>query len=81
MTGLLKPRLAQWSSFDKPGSPSFTPRFGGVSEIELFRHVASYCGAQRAGKLGEAEIPLSGTALRESDIYFASRPFLTVMRL
>jgi hypothetical protein len=61
MTGLLKPRLAQWSSFDKPGSPSFTPRFGRVSEIELFRHVASYCGAQRAGKLGEAEIALSGT--------------------
>lgn len=39
-------------------SPSFTLRFGHVSEIELFRHVASYCGAQRGGKLGEAEIVL-----------------------
>lgn len=39
-------------------SPSFSVRFGHISEIELFQHIVSYCGAQRGGKLGEAEITL-----------------------
>ena len=43
-------------------SPSFIHRFGAVTEIDLFRHIASYCGAQRGGRLGEAEILLMDTA-------------------
>jgi Zn-dependent peptidase ImmA (M78 family) len=39
-------------------SPSFIQRFGAVTEIDLFRHIASYCGAQRGGRLGEAEAHL-----------------------
>jgi Zn-dependent peptidase ImmA (M78 family) len=43
-------------------SPSFIHRFGAVTEIDLFRHIASYCGAQRGGRLGEAEILLMDAA-------------------
>lgn len=43
-------------------SPGFALRFGHVSETELFRHVVSYCGAQRGGELGQAEIALIDTA-------------------
>jgi hypothetical protein len=39
-------------------SPSFLDRFGTLSERALFRHVASYCGSQSGGMLGEAEITL-----------------------
>lgn len=40
-------------------SPAFALRFGSVSERSLFRFIASYCGAQRGGPLGEAEIVLA----------------------
>lgn len=43
-------------------SPSFIRRFGAVTEIDLFRRIASYCGAQRGGRLGEAEILLMDAA-------------------
>jgi hypothetical protein len=43
-------------------SPSFTRRFGHMTEVDLFRCVASYCGAQRGGKLGDAEVRLTDTA-------------------
>ena len=39
-------------------SPAFAHRFGTLSEVELFAHAVSYCGAQRGGLLGEAEIEL-----------------------
>lgn len=39
-------------------SPAFAHRFGALSEVELFAHAVSYCGAQRGGLLGEAEIEL-----------------------
>jgi Zn-dependent peptidase ImmA (M78 family) len=39
-------------------SPPFRERFGNVSEPELFQAIASYCGAQGGGCLGEAEIVL-----------------------
>ena len=40
-------------------SPAFARRFGKISEAELLRNIASYCGAQRGGPLGEAEIVLT----------------------
>lgn len=43
-------------------SPSFAVRFDTVSEIDLFGHVAAYCGPQRGGRLGEAEIVLPDLA-------------------
>jgi len=63
-------------------SPSFTLRFGHTTEIDLFRTVASYCGAQRGGKLGEAEIVLSDTAhvrhLFHFETFFNSYEALTL---
>jgi hypothetical protein len=43
-------------------SPSFASRFGHATEIDLFRHIVSYCGAQRGGTLGETEIVLADIA-------------------
>ena len=40
-------------------SLAFARRFGRISEAELLGIVASYCGAQRGGPLGEAEIVLT----------------------
>ena len=40
-------------------SPAFARRFGRISEAELLGIVAGYCGAQRGGPLGEAEIELT----------------------
>ena len=51
-------------------SPSFLHRFGAVTEIDLFRHMASYCGAQRGGRLGEAEVLLMDTALTRHLFHF-----------
>lgn len=40
-------------------SPTFMERFSGTSEITLFGAVAGYCGAQRGGALGAAEVVLT----------------------
>ena len=40
-------------------SPAFERCFGRVSAVELFAHVASYCGAQRGGPLGQDEVILT----------------------
>jgi hypothetical protein len=39
-------------------SPAFRQRFGSATEVTLFAAVASYCGRQRGGLLGEAEVIL-----------------------
>ena len=39
-------------------SPPFRERFGVLQEADLFQAIASYCGAQGGGGLGEAEIVL-----------------------
>ncbi len=39
-------------------SPMFATRFSAIDEKTIFRHITSYCGAQRGGPLGEAEIAL-----------------------
>ncbi|MFN5039440.1 MAG: ImmA/IrrE family metallo-endopeptidase [Bradyrhizobium sp.] len=43
-------------------SPAFAQRFGGLGEVDLFRVVASYAGAQRGGSLGAKEVLLSDAA-------------------
>ena len=40
-------------------SPAFARFFGRMSEAELFAAVASYCGSQRGGPLGEDELILT----------------------
>jgi hypothetical protein len=40
-------------------SPSFAARFSRITEQDLFRAVASYCGAQMGGPLGMADLVLS----------------------
>lgn len=40
-------------------SPAFRRHFGNTSEVDLFRDVSGYCGAQGGGPLGEEEIILS----------------------
>lgn len=40
-------------------SSSFVRRFGTPSELPLFDHVVSYCGAQKGGLLGEEDILLT----------------------
>ena len=40
-------------------SPAFAARFSRLSETDLFRAVASYCGAQTGGPLGEAHLILT----------------------
>lgn len=39
-------------------SPAFAERFSRIIEADLFQAVASYCGAQRGGPLGENELLL-----------------------
>ncbi|WP_245261053.1 hypothetical protein [Mesorhizobium sp. LSHC440B00] len=39
-------------------SPAFSVAFGGVTPAELHRAITSYCGPQRAGPLGSAELVL-----------------------
>ncbi|TJW91879.1 DUF955 domain-containing protein, partial [Neisseria gonorrhoeae] len=43
-------------------SPAFAQRFGGLGEVDLFRVVASYAGAQRGVSLGAKEVLLSDAA-------------------
>ncbi|MGE8941507.1 ImmA/IrrE family metallo-endopeptidase [Leptospira interrogans] len=40
-------------------SPAFAARFGRMPEADVFRAVASYCGAQSGGPLGTAELVLT----------------------
>lgn len=40
-------------------SPSFRTRFGGCSAKEAFSTVASYCGAQRGGYIGRADVGIA----------------------
>ena len=40
-------------------SPAFARSFGRWSEVELFPHVAAYCGAQGGGPLGQDELILT----------------------
>lgn len=40
-------------------SPAFALRFGGLGEVDLFRVVTGYAGAQRGGSLGAREVFLS----------------------
>jgi Zn-dependent peptidase ImmA (M78 family) len=40
-------------------SAAFAIRFGDVSEVSLFAATVTYCGRQRGGRLGEAEIGLA----------------------
>jgi hypothetical protein len=43
-------------------SPAFALRFGGLREVDLFRVVTGYAGAQRGGSLGAGEVVLSDGA-------------------
>jgi hypothetical protein len=43
-------------------SPAFAQRFGGLGEVDLFRVVTGYAGAQRGGSLGAREVLLSDAA-------------------
>ena len=43
-------------------SPLFAQRFGGISDSQIFAMIAGYCGAQRGGTLGEAELVLRDRA-------------------
>lgn len=40
-------------------SPAFAERFSRQSEVEVFQTIASYCGAQSGGPLGECELILT----------------------
>ena len=39
-------------------SPAFRRHFGKISEVQLFRNMSGYCGAQGGGPLGEDELVL-----------------------
>lgn len=41
------------------GSPRFLREFSRTTEVEVFRHVRRYCGNQRGGPLGSAEVVLT----------------------
>ena len=51
-------------------SPAFAQCFGRTSEAELFTAVASYCGSQRGGPLGEEELILTDDNGRKHYFYF-----------
>jgi len=65
MVGVISPhphRTRRPTDFDNSNpcryfiqSPAFFERFSNISERELFWQIASYCGAQRGGMLGQAE--------------------------
>lgn len=40
-------------------SAGFERQFGHITEVELFRHLAGYCGAQRGGPLGSGDVILA----------------------
>ena len=51
-------------------SPAFARCFGRTSETELFEAVASYCGSQRGGPLGEDELILTDDNGDRHHFYF-----------
>ncbi|BBL77501.1 ImmA/IrrE family metallo-endopeptidase [Methylomagnum ishizawai] len=56
-------RRPETFDYDKPcrhfiQSPAFAKRFSKLSETELFDSVSGYCGSQRGGSLGKAELIL-----------------------
>ena len=51
-------------------SPAFAERFSRQSEVELFRTIASYCGAQGGGPLGERELILTDDNGAEHRFFF-----------
>lgn len=51
-------------------SPAFALRFGNVTEVQLFRNVARYCGAQRGGMIGSAEVILHDTVSEQHVFHF-----------
>lgn len=51
-------------------SPAFAVRFSKLSEIELFGAVSGYCGGQKGGSLGEAELILSDDNGDQHRFYF-----------
>jgi hypothetical protein len=53
-------------------SPAFVARFGHISEVLLFNTIATYCGSQGGGPLGEAEIPLLDTNGEAHVFHFAT---------
>lgn len=65
MVGVISPhphRLRRPADFDRMNpcryfihSPAFAERFSNIGETDLFWQIASYCGAQRGGMLGEAD--------------------------
>jgi Zn-dependent peptidase ImmA (M78 family) len=63
-------------------SSSFRKRFAAVTELDLFAHIASYCGSQRGGTLGESDILISdanGTAhVFSFETFFNSHEALTL---
>lgn len=52
------------------GSKSFKARFSKISAVDLFGAVASYCGKQKGGMLGQAELILSDDNGDEHRFYF-----------
>ena len=51
-------------------SPAFAERFSRQSEVEVFRTIASYCGAQRGGPLGANELVLTDDNGDKHRFYF-----------
>ena len=51
-------------------SPAFATRFATITEVTVFAHIQSYCGSQRGGPLGDAEIPLRDVNGAEHIFYF-----------
>jgi hypothetical protein len=63
-------------------SPAFVQRFGTTTEVELFNVVVGYCGAQRAGPLGQGEIVLAdnngGTHVFRFETFFNGHEALSL---
>ena len=51
-------------------SPSFRRRFGNTSETGLYMEVASYCGAQRGGPLGEDVLLMKDDNGEDHEFFF-----------
>ena len=60
-------------------SPAFARRFRKTSQADIFRDVASYCGSQSGGPLGEAELILTDD--NGTQHYFFLKHSLTDMTL
>jgi len=51
-------------------SPAFATRFATITEVTVFSHIQSYCGSQKGGPLGDAEVPLADVNGTEHVFYF-----------